>query len=204
MITITACAALSTDPMTIGSVSNDNARRGPYRRCDPTTVRMDLMGRFVRGCHLIEADDDAPQPLVNLVGDVTPGSVYAHIDQSLGPWKQRPVFKTNVKNFVCLRKVKPPIPTDDLRRLVEFFPSPSFKFPLDPTFEPEVTGRPAGAPGPKPENTARFAVLQKYNRVNLVVPVDAQHMWHAAMESKHCKLTVFGEHYRRLVEQGLI
>jgi len=29
----------------------------------------------------------------NLVGDVTPGSVYAHIDQSLGPWKQRPIFK---------------------------------------------------------------------------------------------------------------
>ncbi|OGB73228.1 MAG: peptidase C14, partial [Burkholderiales bacterium RIFOXYC12_FULL_60_6] len=33
----------------------------------------------------------------NLVGDVTPGGVYAHIDQSLGPWAQRPVFKTNVK-----------------------------------------------------------------------------------------------------------
>ena len=29
----------------------------------------------------------------NLVGDVTPGSVYAHIDQSLGPWDQRPVFR---------------------------------------------------------------------------------------------------------------
>jgi uncharacterized caspase-like protein len=26
----------------------------------------------------------------NLVGDITPGSVYAHIDQSLGPWAQRP------------------------------------------------------------------------------------------------------------------
>lgn len=27
----------------------------------------------------------------NLVGDITPGSVYAHVDQSLGPWEQRPV-----------------------------------------------------------------------------------------------------------------
>ncbi len=45
----------------------------------------------------------------NLVGDVTPGSVYAHIDQSLGPWGgQRPVFKTNVKSFVSLRKAAPP------------------------------------------------------------------------------------------------
>ena len=32
----------------------------------------------------------------NLIGDVTPGSVYAHIDQSLGAWEQRPIFKTNV------------------------------------------------------------------------------------------------------------
>jgi hypothetical protein len=29
-------------------------------------------------------------------------------------------------------------------------------------------------------------------------------MWHAAMEKKTCQLTVLGEHYRRLVEQGLI
>jgi hypothetical protein len=43
----------------------------------------------------------------NLVGDVTPGSVYAHIDQSLGPWEQRPVFKTNVKSFVSLRHAAP-------------------------------------------------------------------------------------------------
>jgi hypothetical protein len=45
----------------------------------------------------------------------------------------------------------------------------------------------------------QFAILQKYNRMNLVVPVSAPHMWHAAMESKACKLPVLGEHYRRLV-----
>jgi hypothetical protein len=39
----------------------------------------------------------------NLIGEVTPGGVYAHIDQSLGNWSQRPVFKTNVKKFVSLR-----------------------------------------------------------------------------------------------------
>jgi hypothetical protein len=41
-------------------------------------------------------------------------------------------------------------------------------------------------------------VLQRLNRVNLVVPVDAPHMHHAAMGSKACGLTVLGEHYRRL------
>ena len=29
-------------------------------------------------------------------------------------------------------------------------------------------------------------------------------MWHAAMQSKGCELTVLGQHYRNLVEQNLI
>jgi len=133
----------------------------------------------------------------NLVGDVTPGGVYAHIDQSLGPWEQRPVFKTNVKSFVSLRKVHPPVPLADLRRLAEFFPSPGFEFKLDPSYEPE-------SQAPDQAHVAVFSVLQKFNRVNLLVPVNAPHMYHAAMESKSCKLTVLGEHYRRLVQDNMI
>jgi Caspase domain len=140
----------------------------------------------------------------NLVGEVTPGSVYAHIDQSLGPWDQRPVFKTNVKSFVSLRRVQPPIALAELQRITEFFPKPGQDFPLDPSFEPERQETDPSIPAPNPINTVKFAVLQKYNRVGLVVPVDAPHMWHAAMGSKACRLTVFGEHYRRLVERGRI
>jgi len=29
-------------------------------------------------------------------------------------------------------------------------------------------------------------------------------MWHAAMQSNACELTVLGEHYRKLVAQGMI
>lgn len=135
----------------------------------------------------------------NLTGDITPGSVYAHIDQSLGSWEQRPVFKTNVKTFVSLRRVSAPIALSDLHRLPEFFPTPGHEYPLDPSFEPELKGRDQGMPAPDPEHTRIFAVLQKYNRLNLLVPVDAPHMWNAAMESRACRLTVLGEHYRRLV-----
>jgi len=140
----------------------------------------------------------------NLVGHISPGSVYSYIDQSLGAWEQRPVFKTNVKTFVSLRNVQPTIQLAELQRIIEFFPTPGSQFSLDPSFEPELKGRSEGMPAPNPENTRKFAVLQKYNRVNLVIPVDAPHMWHAAMESKACKLTVLGEHYRRLVERGRI
>lgn len=141
----------------------------------------------------------------NVVGEVTPGSVYAHIDQSLGSWEQRPVFKTNVKSFVSLRKVKPPISHVELRRMSEFFPTKNFEFRLNPTFEPERPAVPEpGVPPPNPKNNETFAILQNYNRVNLLVPVDAPHMWHAAMNSKSCKLTFLGEHYRRLAAKGRI
>jgi hypothetical protein len=87
---------------------------------------------------------------------------------------------------------------------VEFFPEAGAEFKLDPTFEPEMKGRDAGMPDPIPENIEKFKILQKFNRINLLVPVGAPHMWHAAVESKSCKLTVLGEHYRRLVEKGAI
>lgn len=141
----------------------------------------------------------------NLVGDVTPGSVYAHIDQSLGAWKQRPVFKTNVRSFVSLRKVCPPIPRRELLRLSEFFPEQGFEYKLDPSYEPLRSGaEEAEIPPPDPEKTKILSILQNYVRVNLVVPVDAPHMWHATMESKSCRLTALGEHYRRLVAEGRI
>lgn len=140
----------------------------------------------------------------NLVGDVTPGSVYAHIDQSLGPWAQRPVFKTNVKTFVSLRKVEPPIALADLQALANYFPAPDSKLNLDPSFEPERLVEDPSIPAPDPIHTAMFAVLQKYARVNLVRPVDAPHMWHAAMQSKACELTVLGQHYWNLVNKDLI
>jgi hypothetical protein len=144
----------------------------------------------------------------NLVGDVTPGGVYAHVDQSLGPWAQRPVFKTNVKRFVSLRKVQPLLELAELRRISELFPIPGFQFQLDPTYEPERHEswemNPQGIPAPDPDHNAIFKVLQKYNRVGLVVPEGAPHMWHAAMESKAVRLTALGEHYRQLAAKGLI
>ena len=141
----------------------------------------------------------------NLVGDITPGSIYAHIDQALGPWQQRPVFKTNVKNFISLRKVTPPIELSRLRRITELFPDKDFVFQLDPSYEPERSGHEEKSVLlPIQENTKTFAILQMYNRINIVVPVDAPHMWHAAMNSKSCKLTALGKHYWQLVKNDMI
>lgn len=102
-----------------------------------------------------------------------------------------------MKTFVSLREVQPPLPLPDLRRIAEFFPEPGFQFQLDPAYEPEH-------PTADPAKTAVFVILQKYNRVNLAVPVGALHPYHAALESKTMKLTALGEHYRRIVAKGLV
>ncbi|WP_182378699.1 caspase family protein [Nocardioides sp. WS12] len=141
----------------------------------------------------------------NLIGDVTPGSVYAHVDQSLGPWSQRPIFKTNVKEFVSLRKADAPIELGKLHKLVDLFEDPTTELILDPGYEPERSGsEEVSIPKPDPIKTMDFAVLQALRSVNLVRPVGAPHMWHAAMESKACELTVLGQHYWSLVKRDLI
>ena len=59
-------------------------------------------------------------------------------------------------------------------------------------------------PHADPAKTPILAILQKYNRVNLAVPVGTTHPYHAAIESKTMKLTALGEHYRRLIEADLL
>ena len=141
----------------------------------------------------------------NLVGDVTPGSVYAHIDQSLGPWAQRPVFKTNVKSFVSLRKAVAPIPLEDLKAVARLFATDDYELKLDPAYEPERSPeqeKDRSLPSPDPRKTVDFAILQRLARVNLVRPIGVPHMWHAAMQSKSCELTVLGDTIHDLSPQG--
>ena len=139
----------------------------------------------------------------NLMGEITPGSIYAHIDQSLSLWEQRPIFKTNVRAFTSLRKVPPPIALSDLMQITKLFESPGFEFQLDPSFEPQPPAPNHGV-APDPLNNAKFALLQKMNRLNLVKPVGEEHMYFAAMNSKTCKLTVLGEHYWNLLTKQRI
>lgn len=139
---------------------------------------------------------------MNLLGEVSPGSIYSYIDRSLGAWEQRPVFKANISNFVSLRKNAPPIPIGELRRITEFFQSPYDEYKLDPTYEHDKHG--VDNKEVNKEHEAIFAILQKYVKLNLVQPVDEDHMYYAAINSKACKLTTQGQHYWNLVDKNTI
>jgi Caspase domain len=142
----------------------------------------------------------------DICGRITPASVYSHVDQTLGPWEQRPIYKANVQTFVTLRQVNPKVPLEVLRRLPEYFPDAAYTFPLDPSYEPDRENVPDEFKDiPVNEENARvFKELQMCNRHGLVTPIDAEHMYYAAIKSTGCKLTALGAHYRVLAEMGRI
>ncbi|HXA84454.1 MAG TPA: caspase family protein [Candidatus Dormibacteraeota bacterium] len=133
----------------------------------------------------------------DLLGYITPGSIYAYVDRALGPWEQRPMFKTNVTQFTSLRSVTPPVPIETLRKICTYFPAPQHEYGLDPSYE-------FTDPRAKPANVAIMKNLQKFASVGLVVPVGEEHMYFATINSKSCRLTALGHQYWRLVNQKML
>lgn len=54
------------------------------------------------------------------------------------------------------------------------------------------------------EHEAIFSILQRYVKLNLVIPVGEEHMYYAAIHHKSCKLTAQGQHYWNLVKKNTI
>ncbi len=133
----------------------------------------------------------------DLRGHITPGHLYAYIDQALGPWDQRPIFKTNVTRFTSLRKLQPPIPFETLRKICIYFPVPEEEHYLNPSYE-------FTDPSAVPQHVAILKDLQRFVSVGLVSPVGEEHMYFAAMNSKSCRLTALGYQYWRLVKEKRI
>ena len=143
----------------------------------------------------------------DVTGHISLGGIYAYIDKALGPWEQRPVFKTNVTRFTSLKDVVPQIDISIIRNICTYFEEENSVLPLDPSFEP--TNTPADKhellePYATDQNMKIFAELQKLEGVGLVVPVEEEHMYFAAMRSKGCELTSIGKQYWRLVNKGAI
>jgi hypothetical protein len=133
----------------------------------------------------------------DLRGHVTAGSIYAYVDQALGPWHQRPMFKTSVTRFTPLRSVTPPVPSETLRKICVYFPEPQHEYRLDPSYE-FTDARSISA------NVATMKDLDKLANVGLVVPVGEEHMYFAAVNSKSCRLTALGHQYWRMVKEKRI
>lgn len=140
-------------------------------------------------------------------GNITLGGIYAFIDKALGPWEQRPIFKTNIKNFTPIRKIPPKVSVSTLRKLTEYFEMPEKQIQLDPSFEFTNTldyKHETQEPYANEKNVAIFKNLQEFESIGLVVPEGEDHMYFAAMKSKSCRLTALGAYYWKLVKNNRI
>ena len=133
----------------------------------------------------------------DVCGKVTVASVYAYVDQALGAFDQRPLFKAHVSRLLSLRRCRPAIPLEILRLLPEYFPKPDYDFPLDSRYEPDALPK-------DPERERVFGHLRQYHAARLLVPVGQEYMYHAATNSKSCRLTPLGRYYWQLAGSGKI
>lgn len=101
-----------------------------------------------------------------------------------------------------MRKNAPPIGINELRQITDIFITPYHEYNLDPTYEPDK--HEADITDVNVEHEAIFATLQRYVKLNLVVPVNAEHMYYAAINYKSCKLNAQGQHYWNLVKKNNI
>jgi hypothetical protein len=131
------------------------------------------------------------------VGGVTVASLYSYVDQALGAFQQRPMFKTNVSRLFPLRQAGESMNRELIRMLPVYFPSVDFFFRLDPTFEPtSELGN--------PNNIKVFANLQKMRDARFLVPFGEHHLYFAAIQSKGCVLTQIGKYYWQLAKDDRI
>ena len=143
----------------------------------------------------------------DVLGNVTPGSIYAFIDQALGQWAQRPLFKANISSFVSLKKCEPKITIDALKEAITVFKDEKDIFSLDPSYEK------TNIEGGEHKNCPPYAIeknvelmkkLQICNRNGLIIPYESSDMYFAAMDSKGCVLTPLGRHYWKMITEEVI
>lgn len=133
----------------------------------------------------------------DLLGNVTLPSVYSHIEGALGPWDQRPIFKTHQTSVKIIRRAAPRIPLSSLRRLVELFPSPTFLYSLSMDYEYDEV--------PATDKQRIGQLFKQLRNVGLVTAeIEGQDFYWTAYYGHSLKLTQLGRHLWRLVEDDRI
>lgn len=140
----------------------------------------------------------------DVLGKITTASLYAYVDQTLGAWEQRPVYKANVQQFSNLLTDVPKVQIEILRKFPIYFPTAEHEFQLDPSFEPDrgEESKRLRSIAVNPLNVQVYREMQACNRYGLIVPIDFPHMWHSAVYSGKVKLTALGVHIWRIAKKN--
>lgn len=128
----------------------------------------------------------------DILGNVTLPAIYAYVESALGPWEQRPIYKTYTTSVGILRVAEPQIEKVALRRLTELFDTPDGLYYLDPEYEYDEV--------PKTEKQHIAFLFKRYRDAGLLrATTRGKDFYWAAMHSQSMELTASGQHIWRLV-----
>lgn len=129
-------------------------------------------------------------------GHVSAASIYAYVEQALGPLQQRPMYKSYARSLAPLRLCEPTTPDDILRALPTLFRGPDAPIRLDPSWE--------YTEGNDPENVKKFNLLKKLRNGRLLDTEDGDDLYYLAMKSKTARLNARGRLYWQMAKKGVI
>lgn len=130
-------------------------------------------------------------------GRVSAASIYGYVEQALGPWDQRPLYKSYATALSPIRYCNPIVPDELLRKLPQFFKSPNKHYRLNPRYE--VTH-----PRADESKVAIFNIFKLYRNAGLLRTVEGDDLFNTAMNSNFVELTPLGQFYRLLVLKQVI
>ena len=130
-------------------------------------------------------------------GLVTATSIYGYVDQALGAWEQRPVYKSNASHLGPVRRCIPDVSGTDLARLPELFSQPEVPYRLDPSYE-------FSHEKAIKEHVAIFSLFQRFRNARLLKTTIDPALYFAALHCTDVALTPLGQYYWQLAKKGLL
>lgn len=128
-------------------------------------------------------------------GEVSAAALYAYLEQSLGAWDQRPVYKSYARALKPLRRCEPAVSDGVLARLPEWFKRPDSTFQMSPQYE--VTS-----------DSADQALVQIFDQfkilrnAHLLTTENLKDLYWTALESGTVRLTPQGRLFWKRAERG--
>ena len=130
-------------------------------------------------------------------GQISTAAIYAYVEQALGPWDQRPIYKSNSSQFSSIRNYTPDITDHDLLSLPLYFPTPDYHYPMDPSYE-RTSER------PDPSHVAIFKLFKHFQVARMLRPTVEEDLYFAAIYSHTVELTPLGQFYWLLATKKIL
>jgi hypothetical protein len=130
-------------------------------------------------------------------GRVSAASIYAYVEQALGPWDQRPLYKSYADHLPPVRLCKASVPDPLLRELPVLFKDVAMQLRLAPSYERTHSSAETG-------HVKLFNKLKLLRNAHLLTTQEGKDLFYIALASEWVKLTPLGQFYWTLASQRLI